>query len=410
VNGTGKDMSAMTRLGRLLAAGTAATFAAAGLAGCGASRHDAEPAAQPPVAVTTAPAAAVDLSERVEAGGIVAARESALISSRLVATIVGVAVRAGDQVRAGDVLVTLDARDVGASARQATAGALAAEQALAQARSAHAAAEADQRLATAWHTRIVTLHGRKAATDQERDEADARLAAATERVHGVRAGIEAAGASLTAAREAAGAAATTASFAVLRAPFAGVVTERLTDPGNLASPGVPLLRLEALGAREIRVRVDEARATQVRPGDRVQVIVDAGNEAAAPGAVLDGTVREVARTVAADPLAFTVTVALPASAAPPLGGFARVRFAGAPRRGLAVPASAIRRHGQVTSVFVARDGVARMRLVHVGPAGPDGVEVLAGLDAGEAVVVSPPARLQDGAPIRATAVRPGAAS
>lgn len=400
----------MNRLGRLLTAASVASLAAGGLAGCGASRPDAEPAAQAPVAVTTAPAAAIDLTERVEAGGIVAARESALISSRLVATILTVAVRAGEQVRAGDVLVTLDARDVGAAARQATAGALAAEQALVQARSAHAAAEADHRLAAAWQQRIATLHGRKAATDQERDEAETRLTAATERVHGVRAGIEAAGASLTASREAAGAAAATASFAVLRAPFAGVVTERLTDPGNLASPGVPLLRLEALSGREVRVRVDEARATRVRLGDRVQVIVDAGEEAAATDVVLDGTVREVARTVAADPLAFTVTVALPPSAAPPLGGFARVRFAGAARRGLAVPASAIRRHGQVTSVFVARDGVARMRLVHVGPAGPAGVEVLAGLDAGEAVVVSPPPRLQDGARIHATAARPGAAS
>ncbi len=396
----------MTRLSGLIALG----IAASGLAGCSATRPGPEPHAQAPVAVTTAPVAAVDLTERVEAGGIVAARESALVSSRIVATILTVAVRAGDRVRAGDVLVTLDARDIGANARQASAGALAAEQTLAQARTGQAAAEADQRLAAAWHQRITTLHARKAATDQERDEAEARLAGATARVNGVRAGIDAAGATLVAARAAEGSAATTASFAVLRAPFAGVVSERLTDPGNLASPGISLLRLESLGAREVRVRVDEARAAHVRAGDRVRVLVDTGGEAAAADHGVDGVVREVSRTVAADPQAFTVTVALPATAAPPIGGFARVRFAGAARRGLAVPASAIRRHGQVTSVFVARDGIARLRLVHAGPVGPHGVEVLAGLDAGEAVVVSPPVRLQDGAPIHAAASRPGAAS
>ena len=66
---------------------------------------------------------AVDTTERLEAGGVVAAQESASISSRIVATIVGVRVKAGDRVRAGDVLVTLDARDVTAHTGQARADA-----------------------------------------------------------------------------------------------------------------------------------------------------------------------------------------------------------------------------------------------------------------------------------------------
>jgi multidrug efflux pump subunit AcrA (membrane-fusion protein) len=53
----------------------------------------------------------------------------------------------------------------------------------------------------------------------------------------------------------------------------------------------------------------------------------------------------------------------------------------------------------VSSVFVVQDGVARLRLVDVGPASPDGTEVLAGLDAGEPVVTSPPVRLIDGASV-----------
>ena len=62
--------------------------------------------------MTTVPVAVVDAAERLEAGGIVAAQESALVSSRIVATILTVHVRAGDRIGAGDVLVTLDARDV----------------------------------------------------------------------------------------------------------------------------------------------------------------------------------------------------------------------------------------------------------------------------------------------------------
>jgi HlyD family secretion protein len=66
---------------------------------------------------------------------------------------------------------------------------------------------------------------------------------------------------------------------------------------------------------------------------------------------------------------------------------------------LRVPATAVRRHGQVTSVFVVQEGVARLRLVQVGTEIGKDTEVLAGLDAGESVVTSPSPRLLDGSPV-----------
>lgn len=371
---------------------------AVGTSACGAS-HAPEPRSRDPIAVTLASVAAVEAPERVEAGGIVAAHETALIGSRLLATIATVRVRAGDRVAAGDVLVTLDARDVAAQARQAGAAAVAAERALAQARTGQSAADAEHRLAGAWQKRIAGLHARRAATDQERDEAESRFAATAARATGAGAGIEMAEAHLDAARAASASGAATASFSTLRAPFAGVVAERLADPGTLAAPGTPLLRLEAAGPREVQARVDAARAGRIGPGDRVQVIVDATAPAGGDGETVEGVVTEVARAVAADPRAFTVTVSLPATTGARTGSFARVLFDGPRRRALVVPATAVRRHGQVTSVFVVQDRVARLRLVHLGGSGTAGVEVLAGLDAGEAVVASPPAQLVDGAPV-----------
>ena len=88
------------------------SLAAIGLLACDASHDAAEPQTRKPISVTAVPATLVDTAERLEAGGIVSAQESALVSSRIVATIIGVQVRAGDRVRAGDILVTLDARDV----------------------------------------------------------------------------------------------------------------------------------------------------------------------------------------------------------------------------------------------------------------------------------------------------------
>jgi RND family efflux transporter MFP subunit len=383
---------------------------AAGLAACHDGGGTGEPAERAAITVTTAPASMATAAERLEAGGVVAAPNAAIVTSRIVAPILSVRVRAGDRVRKGDVLVTLDGRDVADQARQAGAAAVAAEKALAQARTQQAAAEAEHRLAAAWHARITGLHAKSSATAQERDEAEARLAGAAARVAGAQAGIDQADAQVTAARAAAGAASTTESFTIVRAPFDGLVTERLTDPGNLAAPGTPLLRVDSDGARHVEARVDEARASLIQPGDRADVLLHGGG-AGGEETAFEGTVIEVARAIAADQRAFTVKVALPAAERARTGTFARVRFRGAERRALLIPVSAVRRHGQVTSVFVVEHGEARLRLVHTGDEGPAGVAVLAGLDAGEVVVTSPPAQLTDGHPVlvRATDQKTGAA-
>jgi RND family efflux transporter MFP subunit len=381
----------MTRTTALIIAG----LAAGALSACGGDEHAPEAPDQAPLAVVTARAAEAELAEPLEAGGVVTAGESARIASRIVASIAEVRVRAGDRVKAGDVLVRLDARELSDQARQAAAAATGAEKAAAGARSGLAAAEADHKLAAAWHTRIAALHARNSATAQERDEAEARLAGAAARLAGARSSIDVADAQVASARAAAGAATTTESFTVIRAPFDGLVTERLIDPGNLAAPGTPLLQLESSGAQQVEVTADEARAAYINPGDAVDVLL--ADAAGASGErALQGTVLEVARAVAADRRAFAVKVALPAGERARTGTFARVRFRGAARRTLVVPSNAVRRTGQVASVFVVQDGVARLRLVRAGEAADDRIEVLAGLEAGETVVISPPPGLADG--------------
>ena len=381
------------------------SLAAGGVSACRASDHDAAPDTRQPIAVTVAPARIVDTAERLEAGGVVSAIETATIASRIVGTIAEVGVKAGDRVRAGDVLIRIDAEDAVERTHQARAAALAAEKALIQARTAEAAADADQRLAAAWHQRITALHARNSATDQERDEAEARLKAAAARVAGAQAATELADANIASARAAVAAATATESYAVLRAPFNGLISERLIDPGNLAAPGMPLLRIESEGLRQVVVHVDEARVSYVRPGDRVGVEIDAAGESG-DDASIEGTVAEVARAVGADQRAFTVKVTLPHTVLERTGTFARLIFKGAPRRALVVPVTAVRRQGQVSSIFVVQDGVARLRLIQAGPPLADGVEVLSGLETGESVVTAPAAGLADGISVTAAAASP----
>ena len=196
---------------------------------------------------------------------------------------------------------------------------------------------AERKLAAAWHSRIASLHERRSATTQELDEAEARLSSAVARAESASARVAQANAQLAAARAAADAATTAQSFGLVKAPFDGLVTERLTDPGNLASPGIPLLRLDSTGAPHVEVRVDEARERYVREGDRVEVRFEEG---AGASRAVEGVVTEIARAVTADERAFMVEVSLPSDHTPRTGTFARVRFRGAEPRGTRRPVDA----------------------------------------------------------------------
>ena len=168
----------------------------------------------------------------------------------------------------------------------------------------------------------------------------------------------------------------------------------MVEPGNMASPGLPLIRLEDTRGFRLEVRVDESRAAQIRVRERVPVVLGSG---ATP---IAGTVTEISRSVDADTRAFLVKVDLPGVAGLRSGEFGKARFRGTPRRALTVPASAIVRRGQLTSVFVVEQGVARMRLVNVSES-----EVLAGLTDQDVVIVSPPAGVADGRRVRVNGQR-----
>ena len=225
-----------------------------------------------------------------EAGGVVRARTTAAITSRLLAPVMEVRVAAGDRVRAGQVLVRLDDRNLAAEQRRASSGREVAEQAGRGASSDRRAAEAELALAAVHHKRVLMLHERKSATDDELDQAVAALRAAESRLAGADARIAEAGAGLSAATAGADAATISASWAVVTAPFDGVITEKLVEPGNMAAPGMPLLRMEQTGPLRLDVRLDESRAGAFRTGQAVEVRFDAGVVQASAGGAIAGPV------------------------------------------------------------------------------------------------------------------------
>ena len=369
-------------------------------AGCSASQPSESVESAPPVTVSLGQVVSVDWPSRVESGGIVQAGATAQITSRVIAPIQDVHVRAGDRVTAGQPLVTLDAREVTANATRAAAAMNAAIEAARAATSRTVSAEAELRLARATHTRISGLLEQRSATQQELDQAVAVLNAAEARVQMARSESAASDAARDAARAASEGAAVANSYAVLTAPFDGVIAERMADPGSLAAPGSPLVTVESSGPARLEVRLDETRAGWVTRGQPAEIHLDSDAAAWIPA-----TVVEVGR---ADPAshAFLVKLALPAGTTARTGSFGRARFAGKPRRTLAVPSASLVRRAGLTFVFTTdTNNQAHLRPVVPGDVEGDRTEILTGISEGDLVVLTPPASLTDGSRIDAGPAR-----
>lgn len=380
-------------------------------AGCGGG-HEVQPAEHAaPVAVTAASSAIRDRSDTFEAGGVVRGQTSATLSSRVMANVGEVLVQPGSRVRTGQVMIRLDDRGVSAAAREASARSVAAERAIESARGEQEAADAALALARATHGRISALADRKSATPQELDQAVAALHAAEARVARSRAGMSEAQANLEGVRAGSDAAVVMMSYSTIVAPFDGLVTEKLVDPGNMVAPGTPLLRMEDTRAFKLEVRIDESRGARLAPNASVPVVVDGQN-----GPItLSGRIAEVARAVDADTRTLLVTIGLPASTSGLTAGmFARATFPGSTRRLLTVPDGAVVRTGQLTSVFVVDGDRARLRFVSVGRSADGATEILAGLSEGESVVIAPPPNVRDGTRVTirkaSASLAPGATS
>lgn len=346
------------------------------------------------VAVQTVKVHSHDVADTFDVGGVVQARTTAAIAARLVAPVLEVRVVPGDRVRAGQTVAVLDGGDLHAAARAAAAATAAATEAATAAQAEQQAAQAALVLARASYARINALHANRSATPQELDQAMAALKAAESAVVAADAHVREASAGITRAAASRDAAAATESFLRLTAPFDGIISEKLVEPGNMVTPGQALLRVEDTRCFRVELRVDESRASRLVAGLAVEVSL----EEQTAGRRVAGTVTEVSRAVDADQRAALVKIAL---AADPgtlrSGAFARVRIPGRARRALTVPADAVVTQGQVTSVFVVEDHVARLRLVRLRDR-----EVLAGLSDGDVVIVAAPPGLADG-----RAVAPG---
>lgn len=359
--------------------------------GCG-GRETHTSAASPPAAVpvTATAVASRQWPDAYEATGTVRARTAAVMSSKVMAYVRQVAVQVGDRVNDGQELVTLDGQDLDANVRRAEAGEAEIRSAVPEADNGVAGAKANLDLAQSTFQRMEELASKKSISNQEFDEASARLKSAQAAYDMARARRNQLDAKLAQAEQEIRSAGIMREYTRMAAPFAGVVTARSVEPGNLAAPGAPLLAIEREGVYRLEASVDESKLPFVKMGQSVEVTLEALDRR------LTAKVSEIVPAVDAASRAYTVKIDLPALANVRSGMFGRAWFSMGTRRVLAVPVAAILDRGQLQSIFVIDDGVARNRLITTGKRDSTFVEVLSGLSEGEKIVSPIPPALADG--------------
>jgi RND family efflux transporter MFP subunit len=222
------------------------------------------------------------------------------------------------------------------------------------------------------------LQAEKSVSPQEMDEVARRAETATARLDAMRAQTEA-------ARSQASGAATMLGYSRLRAPFSGVVTARMADPGSMAAPGVPLLQVDQAGALQLQTTVDESAISAIHKGMKVQVTIDG-----AASTALSGTIVEI--NAAADPAShsFLVKIDLPSSSQLRAGTYGTAEFANGLRQAILIPRSSVVSRGSLVCVYVLDSrGIAQLRSVTLGASHGNLIEVLSGISAGERLVDAP---------------------
>jgi len=334
----------------------------------------------------------------LNASGYVTARRRATVSSKITGKVVQVNVEEGMAVKEGQVLARLDDVTLRASLALSEAQAEAARRAL---------RETEVRLdeAKVQLRRRSQLFKEGIITAAEFDAAEAEVASLDARLGAAREQIIVAESQIALER-------TNLENTIIRAPFSGVAISKDAQPGEMVSPvsagggftRTGISTIVDMASLEIEVDVNESYINRVRSGQPVTAVLNAYPDWAIPAHV-------ITTVPAADRQKATVLVRisfdqLDPRILPDMG--VKVTFLreaseageGETARSVAlVPKGAIRTEGEQTYVFVVQGAVVDRRAVKIGGTDGDRLEVLAGLQSGERVVVSPPAELTSGAQV-----------
>jgi len=330
----------------------------------------------------------------LNASGYVTARRQATVSSKVTGKVVEVMVEEGMKIEAGQILARIDSSNVEKGLRLSEAQSESARKALDETRANLEQAEREL-------VRFAQLAANKVASQSDLDRAEAEAKSLSARLEKQKADVVVSERDIAQWQQ-------QLDDTTIRAPFAGIVTSKNAQPGEMISPmsagggftRTGICTLVDMSSLEIEVDVNESYINRVEPGQRVEATLDSYPDWHIPSKV-------IAIIPSADRQKATVKVRvgfekLEPRILPDMG--VKVAFQGAEetqpaRRSIMIPKTAIRQRDGRDVVWIVRDGRVEQRLLTVGARRGDEVSVAAGLNGGETVVVDGADKLADGARI-----------
>ncbi len=285
--------------------------------------------------------------------GAVVPDQKAQISSRLIGYIKDLNVKVGQKVKRGELLFSIDSTDVKSQ--------------ISQAQAAYQQAVAALKDAKLDNDRFTKLFKEDSVSKQQFDKIKLQYSVAQENLAAAKSGLDQAKSQL--------------SYANVRAPFTGVIVEKLAEAGGLASPGQPIVVIENLQSVSVQTEVAGELFAVLRAGDSASVLIDGQPEA------LTGTIYTLVSAANPKTRTHTVKLSLPAISNVNSGTFARVSFKRGERQTIMVPSTAIVVRAGIPGVFVVSEGKAYFSMVRPGMSMNGQTEIQAGLNLGERIVI-----------------------
>ena len=393
-----------TSLAATLTLGTALLTGACSSAD-GKTRERAAPAA---VVVSAAPVAATEqpIARFIHATGTLMAEEQADVAAETAGRVVDTPIERGTAIRQGAELIRLSAEDTEAQVKEAEANAAQIEARLGlTAQSAFEVnavpevqhARATYELAQSEFARIRSLLDQRVVSQSEFDQRRTQVEAARQQYEASKNGAAQQYQALQAARARVSMARKALGDTVVRAPFTGLVAERLVSVGDYVTRGTKVAVVVRINPLRAQLTVPEQFISVISPGQPITFEVDAY-----AGRRFEGKVRYVSPTLQADQRALTVEAVVPNAGnelKPGLFATARIEQP-KPTPAVLVPAAALRTAGGTSRVFVVNGDHVDERVVGVGQTLDTLIEITNGLRAGERVATANVAQLADGTKVQ----------
>lgn len=315
-----------------------------------------------------------EIGKIYEYSGKVNAGTATMLSTRIMGQITSIKVDIGDQVKKGQVLLTIRSNDIAAKKAQVEANIIETE-------TAYASAEKD-------YNRLKTLFEQESASQKELDDITTHykmMEAKLKAVKQMKLEVD-----------------EMLRYAVIRAPFNGYITAKMANTGDMANPGMPLLSVESEGAFEVTAKIPETEINRIEKGKEVSIQLRVLNHPK-----MKGVITQVSQSGNISGSQYDVKIQIEPNEQQESqirsGMFANVQIQSGNENCIMIPANVLIKRGQLTGIWaVSQQNEALLRWIRTGKQQGDQVEILSGLSHGEKYIAKAEGRLHDGIKLNIT--------